>query len=208
MKRRTVLKNLTLGVGYTIATPTLLNILSSCSEKKVGWQPMFLSSEQKMVVSHLIDIILPSSDTPGALDVNVPQFFDMIFYEIEDENNHKKFNKGYSFFAERYKSMFNKNIIDAKKEQIEELFELYFNISEKEKQSVIEEQSSEIETDSGDKSSDYFVYYFLFSIRYFSLLGYFTSEKIGTEVLNYDPVPGSYLGCIPLSDVGNAWSLQ
>ena len=32
------------------------------------------------------------------------------------------------------------------------------------------------------------------------LMVYFTSEKIGKEVLVYDPVPGDYHGCIPLGD--------
>jgi len=39
------------------------------------------------------------------------------------------------------------------------------------------------------------------------LFGYYTSEKVGEEILSYDPVPGVFQGCIPLSDVGNAWSL-
>jgi hypothetical protein len=30
---------------------------------------------------------------------------------------------------------------------------------------------------------------------------------VGKEVLNYDPVPGHYDGCVPLSDIGNAWTL-
>jgi gluconate 2-dehydrogenase gamma chain len=35
-----------------------------------------------------------------------------------------------------------------------------------------------------------------------TLLGFFTSEVGATQVLNYDPVPGSYTGCALLSDVG------
>jgi hypothetical protein len=32
------------------------------------------------------------------------------------------------------------------------------------------------------------------------LWGYFTSEKVGTEVLTYNPIPGSYVGCRPLEE--------
>ncbi len=32
-------------------------------------------------------------------------------------------------------------------------------------------------------------------------------EFIGKNVLNYDPVPGPYQGCIPFTDVGKVWSL-
>ena len=38
------------------------------------------------------------------------------------------------------------------------------------------------------------------------LLGYYSSEDIGKNVFNYDPVPGKQLGCIPLADVGNSWT--
>jgi hypothetical protein len=39
-------------------------------------------------------------------------------------------------------------------------------------------------------------------IRSATVLGYFTSEPVGREVLNYDPVPGRYEGCIPIDQVG------
>jgi gluconate 2-dehydrogenase gamma chain len=35
-----------------------------------------------------------------------------------------------------------------------------------------------------------------------TLLGFFTSETGATQVLNYDPVPGSYSGCISLEEAG------
>ena len=33
-----------------------------------------------------------------------------------------------------------------------------------------------------------------------------TSKKMGSEVLSYDPVLGVYVGCVPLSEEGNAWN--
>ena len=48
---------------------------------------------------------------------------------------------------------------------------------------------------------------FFHLIKELVLLGYFTSEPIGKNVLHYDPIPGRYDGCIPLADVGNvAWT--
>ncbi|MCB1121228.1 MAG: gluconate 2-dehydrogenase subunit 3 family protein [Verrucomicrobiae bacterium] len=35
------------------------------------------------------------------------------------------------------------------------------------------------------------------------LTGYFTSEEICTKVTTYDPVPGAYVGCVPISETGN-----
>tara|TARA_R110002049_G_scaffold308754_1_gene513872 strand:- start:10373 stop:10579 length:207 start_codon:yes stop_codon:yes gene_type:complete len=56
---------------------------------------------------------------------------------------------------------------------------------------------------------DYTLYKFLLSLRYYTLFGYYTSKKVGEEVLAYDPVSGVYNGCAPLNDVskGKAWAL-
>ena len=45
------------------------------------------------------------------------------------------------------------------------------------------------------------------SMKSMAIWAYFTSEEIGEKVLNYDPIPGDYDGCKPLSEVGNRWSL-
>ncbi|NND34939.1 MAG: gluconate 2-dehydrogenase subunit 3 family protein, partial [Saprospiraceae bacterium] len=44
-------------------------------------------------------------------------------------------------------------------------------------------------------------------VKQFTLVGYFTSEEVGKNILVYDPIPGRQEGCIPVSDVGNAWTL-
>ena len=36
-----------------------------------------------------------------------------------------------------------------------------------------------------------------------TLLGFFTSEPGATQVLQYEPVPGAYHGCIPIAEAGN-----
>ncbi|NRA51701.1 MAG: gluconate 2-dehydrogenase subunit 3 family protein, partial [Phaeodactylibacter sp.] len=38
------------------------------------------------------------------------------------------------------------------------------------------------------------------------LLGYFTSEKIGTEVTAFQPIPGQYKPCIPYEEGQPAWT--
>jgi hypothetical protein len=48
---------------------------------------------------------------------------------------------------------------------------------------------------------------FFHLIKELTLLGYFTAEPVGKNVLHYDPIPGRYQGCIPISEVGNvSWT--
>lgn len=207
MDRRKALKNLTYGIGYAVAAPTIFNLLSSCTSEADTWKPLYFTEDQKHMVSHLIDIIMPVSDTPGGLDVNVPQFMDLMYKDIEQEENQQFFQKGAAIFQEKFESKFGKKVLKGEKAEIQQLFESYFVLSEDVTERILKTQKNKEAEISEAEKPDYYMYKFLFSVRYYSLFGYYTSKKVGTEVLSYDPVPGVYLGCIPLSEVGNAWSL-
>ncbi|WP_298555956.1 gluconate 2-dehydrogenase subunit 3 family protein [uncultured Algibacter sp.] len=210
MDRRTALKQLSIGLGYAVATPTILNIVSSCSATNKDWKPLFLSSEEKYMVTHLTDIILPTTDTPGALDVNVPQFIDMIYNEIEQKANQNLFKKGALVFSKLFKTTFDLEAKKGKKAQFETLLTSLFKLSKKATTTILQQQSKYLETLPDLEKDHYMLYKFLIAVRRYTLLGYFTSEKIGEDVLNYDPVPGQQLGCIPLENVpnGHTWSFQ
>ena len=48
---------------------------------------------------------------------------------------------------------------------------------------------------------------FFHQIRDLTLIGYFTSETVGRTVTQFDPIPGRYDACVPLSEVGNrSWT--
>jgi hypothetical protein len=47
---------------------------------------------------------------------------------------------------------------------------------------------------------------FILAVKELTLLGFFTSEPGATQVLQYDPVPGAYKGCVSLKEVGKAWA--
>jgi len=48
---------------------------------------------------------------------------------------------------------------------------------------------------------NYVLYKFLLAVKNYTLLGYFTSEKVGEKVLNYDPISRNHIGCMPIKDV-------
>lgn len=207
MKRRDAIKKVAFGIGYVAATPTIMSILSSCSNPADNWEPLFLTSEQKNLITHLCDIILPSSSIPGAIEVNVPQFIDKMMNDIETDSTKKSFKNGADLFANKLEQSFGVNVLTASRGAIKELFESYFRVSEEEEQIILQEQNKNKNQVPKNYMETYLVYKFLLKVRSHTMLGYFTSEKVGTEVLNYDPVPGSYEGCVPLENIGNSWSL-
>ncbi|WP_299554015.1 gluconate 2-dehydrogenase subunit 3 family protein [Seonamhaeicola sp.] len=209
MDRRTALKNLTAGIGYAVATPAILNILSSCTAKTETWIPLFLSEDEKHMVTHLVDIMLPKTELPGALDVNIPQFIDLMFLDIESESNKKQFKKGAELFSKKTIQDLNKPISDVKKEDFSVILNSYFDLSEAESKKIINQQKLNVKNVPENEAETYHIYKFLLTVRYYAIFGYCTSEEIGESVLAYDPVPGVYQGCISLEETtnGRAWSL-
>ncbi len=91
MNRRTAIQQTGLIAGASVMLPSLLTLLQSCSEEpRLGWEPLFFTTEEAQFISSLIDTILPRTDTPGALDVKADMFMDKIFAKTYDESAQQK----------------------------------------------------------------------------------------------------------------------
>ena len=209
MDRRTALKNLTLATGYTIAAPSILSVLQSCKTDTLTWTPEFLSPTQGYIVKHLVDIILPTSDLPGGLDVNIPEFIDIMYKDVFDENEKQKFLKGADVFETKFTSIFNKKAAKGSKEDYEQILKIYFDIPKEKQQSIFRLLKEDASSISEGNKEKHHIYTFLTSVRDQSLFGYFTSQKIGEDILAYDPVPVDYIACDDINKLTNdrAWSL-
>lgn len=207
MDRRAALKNISLSFGYTIATPTLLGILQSCTSDVATWTPVFFSKTEGHMITQLADIILPATDIAGALDVNVPEFMDKMYDEIVGDDAKSTMKEGATAFASEFNSVFGKDASKGSKKEFEQLLETYFKIPSDQQSkisNILKEDKSSLE---GSKLNTFLVYKFLTETRRYTLYGYYTSEHVGENILSYDPIPGHLEACIPVEDVGNAWSL-
>ncbi len=207
MNRREIIKGLALSFGYAVAAPAVVSVLESCSKKSETWQAVYFSKKEQHFVTHLVDIILPRTDIPGGLDVNLPQFIDMMSQDMFPLEEKNIFKEGSEIFAGRFNEKFAKDISESSKDEIAELFAVYFDIEGEEQAKVRSMQSQTIEEIAEEERDSYKMYKFLFNIRSLALFGYFTSEKVGKEVLNFDPIPGRYVPCVPVSEIGNAWTI-
>lgn len=208
MDRRTALKNISLGMGHVVATPILLQILASCTSKSNTATTLFFSKEEQHIVTNLVDFILPASDIVGAIDVNVPEFIDKVYSVAESDENKKLFKEGALEFEKRFRQTFDTQVLKGKKESFFMEFETLFKLDKQAVQQIFQKQNQSIHTIDNKEKSNYVLYKFILAVRYYTIFGYVNSQKIGKEVLSYDPVPGMYKGCVPLSEIGNTWSLK
>lgn len=194
-RRKAIQKTATLA-GASALTPTLLSLLQSCQRQpESDWTPVILNAEQARLVSSLVDTILPKTSTPGALELQVDQFIDQVIANVFDEASQQGMLAQIDAFNTQCK---------------EQAGGLFADISEEKRTDVLrkEEKASptfnkQVWGSAVGEQEPVGVYRTLKSL---ALWGYFSSEAIGKNVLNYDPIPGGYLGCIPLEDVGNSWS--
>ena len=207
MDRRAALKNMSLTLGYAVATPTILSVLQSCTSDVATWKPVFFTETEGFMITQLSDIILPKTEIVGALDVNVPEFMDKMFDEILEDEQKATMKEGATAFANEFKSVYGKDASKGTKEEFEKLLAAYFKISDDQQLQVFETLTKDKTTLEGTKLNTFLIYKFLTETRSYTLFGYYTSEEVGENILSYDPIPGVYLGCIPVEDIGNAWSL-
>jgi len=198
MNRRKALKKTASIAGVTALTPTLLSLLQSCQQQpSLNWTPTILSTDQAKLVSTLVDTILPKTDTPGALELQVDQFIDLVIANIFDTKGQQAMQAQLDSFNTQCQ---------------EEFGDFFANLSRDKRTEVLRREEQENPKFNkkiwgsavGEEQKPVGVYRTLKSM---ALWGYFSSEAIGKNVLSYDPIPGAYIGCLPLEEVGNTWSL-
>ena len=209
MKRREAIKSLGLGFGYTITIGSLVS-LSACQKDKsdsIRQSVNGFSEDQKRFLDTITEIILPKTETPGASEAKVADFIEMIITNIYEKNDADNFLTGIDAFD---KAMFAKMGLSAFKADAGQLEQMYrsltLELSEKEQEDIKKLTDSDIPQDIVEQNK-YHLYKFLPALKNLTITGYFSSELIGEHHLSYDPIPGVYLGCIPVEDVGNVWVL-
>jgi len=188
MNRREALKNSALFSAYAFSAGTIAAILTGCNpDTPVGdvvWKPKFLSADQNDMLINLVDIILPKSDTPGASDVGVHKFIDELMA---------------TYCPDQEKSDFKAGLDKAIAAKPEDMTAYMTQLAKEAK------ENDAIKSKAVDnyKSREFFT-----QLRSLTMLGYYVSEEIGTEVLAYDPIPGEFISCYPLEKTGGrAWTI-
>jgi len=217
MTRRDAIKKTALVMGYAVSATAMTGVLNGCKAdpKEVGWQPAFFDNDQIQLVAEMAEQILPATDTPGAKDVLAHRFMDQMLNSCYRPADQQRFLAGLKTFAEECVSTFQKPFMECSQEQQKQILTKYDEAAYAMKDQVdakhdaekarFLEKEKETQTGNGYIFTNYDPFFTMF--KELTLLGYFTSTKIGTEVLNYDPIPGNYDGCIPLPENGRTWSL-
>jgi hypothetical protein len=211
MKRRKALKSITLSTGAMISSSALLGLIQSCSQKDpLNWAPEFFSEDQAYVIRKMADMIIPRGDNVGALDMNVHIYIDQFIKDCFDEKDKEKFQKGIQIFMDRYQnktgSVFSESREGDKEDFIRDIYAGY-NERAQELHDWININKNPDAPKSGEED-EYHLVWFLITVRDITINAFFTSEKVGKEMLAYVPIPGKYKGCVDYNGTDPVWALD
>ncbi len=138
-----------------------------------------LSPSELETASALVERIIPRTDTPGAIDVGVPAFINVMCVGYLTKEEHDLILDG---------------LVEVEKRSASSLGRSFSKLEAAEQDSLLRAIADEPQGRMGR---------FFRQIRELTILGYFTSEEVGKNVLHYNPVPGGFDACVPIADVGN-----
>src|SRR5680860_103537 len=213
MNRRQALKNFGLGAGILLVGPSTLSLLQSCkNEAKSNWEPTFLSISNGFALKQILNVIIPKTETPGANDLNLAQFIDSYMDEVASIERQQYFKRSADAFAVAFKNEFDKDMDKGTEKDFEKIISKYLSATPEEQEIFAKRETEtqdpvdkipelKMDPDAGSLS-------YLKDVRQMAIWAWKTSEQIGENVLWYDPIPGQYIACGPVEELGNGKAMS
>jgi hypothetical protein len=195
MDRRQMLKQLGLLTAGSLLT-RVLDAVAAGTDLHAAPAQSALSAPQREMVAHLAEMIIPTTDTPGAAAAGVPAFIDRIVSTWYTDRERELFLAGLgelaTFCTTRFSHDFNACTDAQRTEALTDA---------ESRASGYRPSPAYLITAEPDQASPFF-----FKLKELTVLGYYSSEIGATKELAYNPVPGRYDGDYDLAKVGRQWS--
>jgi hypothetical protein len=198
MNRREALKRVAWLMGGTVSASGILAIERGYSATTAtASKPVVLKPPQVAIVSAVAEIMSPRTDTPGALDVGVPGFIDLMLRDVYTQDDRERYLAGVAELDAAAHGEHGKKFVALESAQQIALVRKFHDAA------LIEERRLL-------RSHAHLRRPFILMTKELTLLGFFTSDVGATQVLQYVAVPGSFHACIPLEQAGNGktWAVQ
>ncbi len=129
LSRREALRRMLVGTG-AVAAPAWVRMLSeralasghehgarsATGAAESDWTPRVLDDHQRETVSLISEMIIPETETPGAVGAGVPRFVDDVLAE-SDEYPRREFLKGLEWIDARCQQLFGSDFAQAATDQ-------------------------------------------------------------------------------------------
>lgn len=181
-----------IGFSMTQEQQTYLATAPAYTTNKVN----YFSEQQRKVVSAIAEIIIPRTETPGAIDAGVPKFIELMVSDWLNEQELEIFRAGMKELETRIPQEFG-----APFDQLEPGQQL----------SILEDMEAQASDSAWYDFGSTFRQFvsdapFICQLKELTIFGFFTSEIGCTQVLRDNPMPMKFDGDIPLAPDESTWS--
>lgn len=183
-------RQLALGFATIGATLVLPGIAVAQVAPALSWTPTGLSLKQAATLDVVAELIIPATDTPGAREAGVPQFVDRAIANYCTPPNALAIREGLDRMEADAQGRYGVSFVSLKPDQQITLLSVY------------DSEVAPAATQSAPAKALFFPV-----LKDLVTVGYFTSQQGATKAVRWDPVPGAYRGCVPLSEIGRAWAI-
>lgn len=188
VSRRDAIKQLALACGLVLSANSLSALAAAFSQPTdlTRSKKTLLNIDQLALLRELGEIIIPTTDTPGAIAAGVHDFINHYIVYCASPAEQQGLIAGLKRIDDSAKNHFSKPFLSASKQQ---QIALLTNM----------EKATDGFTADDRK--------FFKQLKALVTFGYYTSEIGATQELAYLAIPGGYKGNFKFKQVGKAWAL-
>jgi len=173
MQRRSAVKNIGLTIGAAIVLPSWANAWSKDSFRNFSAK---ISSSQEIMLSEIVETIIPKTNTPGAKELNIHLFVPKMVADCYDKQAQETFVKGLDLVDIASKNSLSKTFLECDAKQRLEVLNKMAKSENKEEKSFIQ------------------------LVKGLTIRGYLSSEYVMTNLRIYEYAPARYHGCVPIKN--------
>jgi hypothetical protein len=188
MNRRELLKLITLATGGTMIGAEFF--MAGCKNPKVGVGEVF-TKDDIAFLDEVADTIFPPTESPGAKEAEVGAFMTVMVNDCYTQEDQNVFKQGMGLLDEACEKMHGHGFMKASPAERKSLLESL----DKEARAFQKEKSEKEKIEQG-KNKDFkkLPNHYFTMMKQMTIFGYFTSKVGRQKGLQYEPVPGKYIG--------------
>lgn len=197
MHRRDALKFCAALLG-TALSPALQRAFASDIALPVATHTSSLTEAQEALIATLAELIIPTTDTPGAIAAGVPEFIIHIYTHWFDESERHIFREGLDRLEHASHAQQQCSFVDAS-----HAFQMA-QLAQEEKVALTYVSDAPVKgvaSREHDPKTPFFS-----RLKELVVVGYYTSEIGCKQEQIYSPMPGQYQGNLPYSDFNRRFS--
>ena len=178
MKRRDAIRRAAFLSGAALTAPMMTTLLQGCQTTGApAWTSSLLDEAQVQALQTYANLLFPKTTTAGATELNVGEMVDLLLSECTSPVEQAEMSAALTMLNTEAEAQAGKSIS---------------KLDETKQQQFLAQLETEVYGSDHPQREGYI------ALKSLTMLAYFTSEPVMKNILNYNPLPGRYDGCIDI----------